>query len=322
MRARQHVIITRNGCPVFVRYPVNVLLQANDHGIISNLPDKSDKVAGFKSSTWKYRTRSTLGVDSLQQSETMLRNHNEAAARTAQRLSKDVENAGRLRVGCAYAKSAFPDPHVSDLAALWPKNVTPPRTGLLLHAGTRYFWAVKHRRLGVQPPALFVAPPPKTPRPAKGKQCARALPRVEEIIPAGIREADYVRDDEDIDMSLFWDTVNPDPIDPNGCPGPSSHPDTTASSSSGNGLMRIQEPVFMGFPLSQLCLPNTFNVSNLQADAQLMLSFFEHHPEASKTNFFVCLPWYHAQGVQALPGQVVKIQGEHIGELEEGGVAV
>ncbi|KAJ7041508.1 hypothetical protein C8F04DRAFT_1176979 [Mycena alexandri] len=105
-------------------------------------------------------------------------------------------------------------------------------------------------------------------------------------------------------MSLFHNMPSPETSDPDSPPWPSSCPAAVSSSSStaqsntvlgslsipgsgATGFMRDQESVFMGLPLSRLSLPNAFNVSNLQADAKvIMLAFFKEHPEAKEVDFF------------------------------------
>ncbi|KAJ7775516.1 hypothetical protein B0H16DRAFT_1713102 [Mycena metata] len=119
-------------------------------------------------------------------------------------------------------------------------------------------------------------------------------------------------DDEDLDPTQLRDVPRPsDPSEagPSSRPadssqaGPSSRPNAapssstmptgsslgsaTASGSAHTGLLSLPDPVFLGFPASQLLASNAFDVDNLVADAQVMVSFFEEHPEANETEYFI-----------------------------------
>ncbi|KAJ7711662.1 hypothetical protein B0H16DRAFT_1815980 [Mycena metata] len=156
----------------------------------------------------------------------------------------------------------------------------------------------------------------------KGKQRARHPVQEEEVdellsesaqdLPAGVRAGDYMADDEELDPTQLRDVPRPsDPSEagPSSCPadssqaGPSSHPhdapfsstvptgsssgSATASGSAHTGLLSQPDPVFLGFPASQLLAPNAFDIDNLAADAQLMVVFFKEHPEANETDYFI-----------------------------------
>ncbi|KAJ7743195.1 hypothetical protein B0H16DRAFT_1463833 [Mycena metata] len=156
----------------------------------------------------------------------------------------------------------------------------------------------------------------------KGKQRARhpiqeegvdeLLSESAQDLPAGVRAGDYMADDEDLDPTQLRDVPRPsDPSEagPSSRPanssqaGPSSRPNAapssstvptgsssgsaTASGSVHTGLLSLPDPVFLGFPASQLLASNAFDVDNLAADAQVMVSFFEEHPEANETEYFI-----------------------------------
>ncbi|KAJ7035407.1 hypothetical protein C8F04DRAFT_1258954 [Mycena alexandri] len=170
-------------------------------------------------------------------------------------------------VGKGYFVPLVPDPRLSDLAGLSARttfcellyNFLPP----LRTAGT-----LSHYSSAREGPSTT-----ERANTASAESSA-AAPRLDPVLvlklPAGVRRADYVRDDEDIDMSLFRDTPNSDNTDNDAAPGPSSRP-AAASGSGAPGFIQLQEPVFMGFP----------------ADATTMLEFFEEHPEANEADFFV-----------------------------------
>ncbi|KAJ7784166.1 hypothetical protein B0H16DRAFT_1446425 [Mycena metata] len=156
----------------------------------------------------------------------------------------------------------------------------------------------------------------------KGKQRARPPVQEEELdkllsesaqdLPAGVRAGDYVADGEDFDPTQLRDVPRPpDPEEagPSNRPGDSSQAGSssrlnnasssstmptgpssgsaTASGSVYTGLLSLPDPVFLGFPASQLLATNAFDIGNLVADAQLMVAFFEEHPEANETDYFV-----------------------------------
>ncbi|KAJ7720631.1 hypothetical protein B0H16DRAFT_1474323 [Mycena metata] len=127
-----------------------------------------------------------------------------------------------------------------------------------------------------------------------------------------VRAGDYMADDEDLDPTRLRDVSRPsDPSEagPSSRPadssqaGPLSRPhdvpfsstvptgslsgSATASGSAHTGLLSLSDPVFLGFPASQLLAPNAFDTNNLVADAQLMVTFFEEHLEAKETDYFI-----------------------------------
>ncbi|KAJ7725453.1 hypothetical protein B0H16DRAFT_1471835 [Mycena metata] len=89
-------------------------------------------------------------------------------------------------------------------------------------------------------------------------------------LPVGVRAGDYVADEDDFDVSQLQDLPR---TQPPSHAGPSSHPGP--------------DPIFLGFPTSQLLEPNAFDVSNLTADAEMMVAFFEDHRKANETDYFV-----------------------------------
>ncbi|KAJ7773998.1 hypothetical protein B0H16DRAFT_1713842 [Mycena metata] len=147
-------------------------------------------------------------------------------------------------------------------------------------------------------------------RHGKGKQRVKNPVPTEEVdqllsdsaqgLPAGVHAGDYVADENDFNVSQLQDvprTQSPSHASPSSRPGPVPHSSseqqssacgsTTTLGSRAPGLLSLQEPIFLGFPTSQLLEPNAFDVSNLTADAEMMAAFFEDHPEANETDYFV-----------------------------------